>query len=92
MNATYAEEDGKPAVTHLDHVNLGPAVDAARRDPHPPGPQHQGGRHPLLRRVHRRYEVIGKVTENKLSPDDFAGTSITITNPGTVGTVQSVPA
>ena len=28
---------------------------------------------------------------NKLTPDDFAGATVTLTNPGTIGTVQSVP-
>ncbi len=36
-------------------------------------------------------DVIRKVRTNKLSPDDFAGATITLTNPGTIGTVQSVP-
>ena len=36
-------------------------------------------------------ELIRKVRSNKLSPDDFAGTTVTLTNPGTIGTVQSVP-
>ena len=36
-------------------------------------------------------EMIRKVRSNKLSPDDFAGVTVTLTNPGTIGTVQSVP-
>src|SRR5699024_2734801 len=36
-------------------------------------------------------DLIRKVRSNKLSPDDFAGGTITLTNPGTIGTVQSVP-
>jgi 2-oxoglutarate dehydrogenase E1 component len=36
-------------------------------------------------------DLIRKVRSNKLTPDDFAGASITLTNPGTIGTVQSVP-
>ena len=36
-------------------------------------------------------ELIRKVRTNKLSPDDFAGTTGTITNPGMIGTVHSVP-
>ena len=36
-------------------------------------------------------ELIRKVRTGKLSPDDFAGATITLTNPGTIGTVQSVP-
>ncbi len=36
-------------------------------------------------------ELIRKVRSNKLSPDDFAGATVSLTNPGTIGTVQSVP-
>src|SRR5438477_148060 len=36
-------------------------------------------------------ELIRKVRTNKIGVDDFAGTTITLTNPGTIGTVQSVP-
>ena len=32
-----------------------------------------------------------KIHTNKIAPDDFAGTTVTLTNPGTLGTVQSVP-
>src|SRR5207247_6506233 len=35
--------------------------------------------------------LIRKVRSNKLSPDDFSGITISLTNPGTIGTVQSVP-
>jgi multifunctional 2-oxoglutarate metabolism enzyme len=94
MNVTYAETDGKPARVPHEHVNLGLAVDVKRED---------GTRTLLVPNLkeaetldfaafHRAYEdLISKVNANKLSPDDFAGTTVTITNPGTVGTVQSVP-
>jgi hypothetical protein len=36
-------------------------------------------------------DLIRKVRTNKLTPDDFKGATITLTNPGTIGTVQSVP-
>src|SRR5205085_11871256 len=36
-------------------------------------------------------DVIHRVGENRLVPDDFAGTTVTITNPGMIGAVQSVP-
>ena len=36
-------------------------------------------------------EIIRKVKNNKLTIDDYAGANITLTNPGTIGTVQSVP-
>ena len=36
-------------------------------------------------------ELIAKTRENKLTADDFQGTNISLTNPGGVGTVASVP-
>src|SRR6185437_13674507 len=36
-------------------------------------------------------ELIVKVRSGKISPDDFAGTTSSITNPGMIGTVHSVP-
>src|SRR5918999_927881 len=94
MNVSFAEADGKPARVPHEHVNLGLAVDVKRDD---------GIRTLIVPNIkdadtldfaafHRAYEdLIAKVNANKLSPDDFAGTTVTITNPGTVGTVQSVP-
>src|SRR4029079_16596154 len=41
---------------------------------------------------HAAYEeLIRKARGNKLTPDDFAGTTVSITNPGTIGTLHSVP-
>ena len=36
-------------------------------------------------------ELITKTRENKLTADDFQGTNVTLTNPGGLGTVASVP-
>jgi 2-oxoglutarate dehydrogenase E1 component len=36
-------------------------------------------------------EIIRKVKSNKLTVEDFQGANVTLTNPGTIGTVQSVP-
>ncbi|MDQ1432249.1 MAG: multifunctional 2-oxoglutarate metabolism enzyme [Actinomycetota bacterium] len=94
LNSAYAEEDGKPVVVRHQQVNLGLAVDVQRRD----------GSHSLLvpcvkgadaldfAGFWRAYEdLIAKVRSNKISPDDFTGTTCTITNPGMIGTVHSVP-
>jgi 2-oxoglutarate dehydrogenase E1 component len=95
MNASYQEgDDGKPTVIRHPHVNLGLAVDVEKSD---------GSRTLLVPVVKNAdtldfrgfwlaYEdLIRKVRSNKLSPDDFAGTTVTLTNPGTIGTKQSVP-
>jgi multifunctional 2-oxoglutarate metabolism enzyme len=94
MNSTFEVVDGKPTVEHHEHVNLGLAVDVEKSD----------GSHTLLvpniKRAdtlhfdafHAAYEeAVGKVRSGKLGADDFAGTTGTVTNPGTIGTMHSVP-
>ena len=84
-----------PSVVRHEHVNLGLAVDveAPRRHALAARAEHQGRRRARLRRLlagvrgaHRARCATGKI-----SPDDFAGTTGTITNPGMIGTVHSVP-
>ena len=95
MNSTYLEgADGKPRVIRHEHVGLGLAVDVEKSD---------GSRSllvPVIRDADtldfRAFwgtyeEIIRKVRSNKLTVDDFAGATITLTNPGTIGTKQSVP-
>jgi 2-oxoglutarate dehydrogenase E1 component len=95
MNATFIEGDGgEPYVERHEHIGLGLAVDVEKTD----------GSRTLLVPVIRdadtldfrsfwiAYEdLIRKVRNNKLTPEDFAGVTVTLTNPGTIGTVQSVP-
>jgi 2-oxoglutarate dehydrogenase E1 component len=94
LNATFESVDSKPVVIIHQHVNLGLAVDVKRRD----------GTHSLLVPCvksadtmnfaefwHAYEELIEKVRTGKVTPDDFAGTTCTITNPGMIGTVHSVP-
>jgi multifunctional 2-oxoglutarate metabolism enzyme len=85
---------GKPGVIHHKHVGLGLAVDQEKSD---------GSRTLLVpcikdadtldfRSFVLAYEdLIRKIHTNKIAPDDFAGTTVSLTNPGTLGTVQSVP-
>jgi 2-oxoglutarate dehydrogenase E1 component len=95
MNRSFAEaNDGSPRLVTPDHVNLGLAVDVQKRD---------GSRSlvvPVIRAadsldfagfIGAYDELVRKVTSNKLSPDDFAGATATLTNPGTIGTERSVP-
>jgi multifunctional 2-oxoglutarate metabolism enzyme len=95
MNNTFVEgADGKPRLVRNDHVNMGLAVDVAKGD---------GSRSlvvPVLRDADTLdfagflaayEEIIRKVRGNKLTLEDFQGATITLTNPGTIGTVQSVP-
>jgi 2-oxoglutarate decarboxylase len=94
MNASYAQADGKPAVVTPEHVNLGLAIDVTKPD---------GSRSLLVpsikaaelmdfREFWQAYEdIVRKARMNKLTADDFAGTTISLTNPGGIGTVHSVP-
>jgi multifunctional 2-oxoglutarate metabolism enzyme len=94
MTHAYAETDGQPYRLDPGAVNLGLAVDVERAD---------GSRLlvvPVIREAeamdfaafHARYEeLVEKARSNKLSPDDMSGGTITLTNPGTLGTTASVP-
>ncbi|HEX3200953.1 MAG TPA: 2-oxo acid dehydrogenase subunit E2, partial [Actinomycetes bacterium] len=94
MTTMYREVDGKPNAARPAHVNLGLAVDTRRPD---------GSRTLLVPNIKqadtldfaafvRAYEeIIGKGKANRLTVQDFADTTLTITNPGTIGTVLSVP-
>src|SRR5690349_332578 len=94
MVRMFAEEDGKPFAIEGNPVNLGIAVDVEKKD----------GSHSLMvpaikgadgldfSGFHSNYEeLIAKTRENKLSADDFQGTNISLTNPGGIGTMASVP-
>jgi 2-oxoglutarate decarboxylase len=99
LNSSFVppkEDDAKPtpAVIHHEHVGLGIAVDQQRSD----------GSRTLLVPVIKQADTLGfhgfwsayeelirKVRSGKIGADDFSGATVTLTNPGTVGTVQSVP-
>jgi multifunctional 2-oxoglutarate metabolism enzyme len=94
MNSTFVREGDQPEVVRHQHVGLGIAVDVEKKD---------GSRTLVVPCVKNAdtldfksfwsayEELIRKVRNNKLSPDDFSGTTMSLTNPGTIGTVQSVP-
>ena len=94
MNRSFAEVGGKPAMVEPAHVNLGLAIDQQRDD----GsrqllvPAIKGAETMDFAQFWSAYEdIIRKARNNALTPDDFAGTTISLTNPGTIGTVHSVP-
>src|SRR6266513_1677193 len=94
MTHAFQEVAGKPHRFDPQGVSLGLAVDVEKKD---------GGRAlvvPVIKHAermdfaafHATYEtLVEKARTNKLLPDDFAGATITLTNPGTIGTVASVP-
>ncbi|HVQ88147.1 MAG TPA: multifunctional oxoglutarate decarboxylase/oxoglutarate dehydrogenase thiamine pyrophosphate-binding subunit/dihydrolipoyllysine-residue succinyltransferase subunit [Actinomycetes bacterium] len=94
LNASYAEVDGKPVVVKPEHVNLGLAIDLQKPD----GtrqlvvPSVKAAEDMDFTQFWAAYEdVVRRARGGKLTADDFAGTTISLTNPGTIGTVHSVP-
>jgi len=94
MNEAYVEENGKPAVAKPEHVNLGLAIDNQTPD---------GTRQLLVPNIKQAesmdfrqfwtayQDIVRKARSSKLAVTDFANTTLSITNPGTIGTVHSVP-
>jgi 2-oxoglutarate decarboxylase len=94
MNASYAVDDGKPMLVQPAHVNLGLAIDLQRSDGQRQlvVPNIKAAEALDFRQFWAAYEeVIRKARGGKLTLDDFQGTTISLTNPGTIGTVHSVP-
>lgn len=94
MNNSYAEMAGKPVLTTPGNVGLGLAIDL----------QNANGTRSLVVAAIRNadtmdfsgfwaaYEdIVRRARGGKLTADDFAGTTISLTNPGGIGTVHSVP-
>ena len=97
MNATFIEavdKKGTPGIRRHEHVGLGLAVDVEKSD---------GTRNLLVpvirdadtmdfRAFLMAYEdIVRKVHGATFGADDFVGATVSLTNPGTLGTVQSVP-
>ncbi|MSO25587.1 MAG: multifunctional oxoglutarate decarboxylase/oxoglutarate dehydrogenase thiamine pyrophosphate-binding subunit/dihydrolipoyllysine-residue succinyltransferase subunit, partial [Candidatus Nanopelagicaceae bacterium] len=94
MNSFYTQLDGKPAIGHPEHVNLGIAIDLAKAD----GsrqllvPSMKGCENLDFAQFWSAYEeMVHKARGGTLTVEDFAGTTLSLTNPGTIGTVHSVP-
>ncbi len=94
QNVYYEEVDGKPTAVQPAHVNFGLAIDMPKPD---------GSRLLVVPNIKKAetmnfsefwnaYEVlVKKARDNKLTAEDYAGTNISLTNPGGIGTVHSVP-
>ncbi len=94
MNTFYGEVDGKPALGKPEHINLGIAIDLAKPD---------GSRQLLVPSIKgcealdfgqfwvAYEEIVKKARAGTLTVEDYAGTTVSLTNPGTIGTVHSVP-
>src|SRR5215203_5177777 len=94
MNSAYAEVDGKPVLVQPEHVNFGLAIDLPKSD----GSRSlvvasiKGAEEMDFARFWAAYEdIIRRARQGKLTLEDFSGTTISLTNPGTIGTNHSVP-
>ncbi len=94
MNDAYAELEGQPHRIQRDAVRLGLAVDVQKKD---------GSRTLLVPNLKdaqkldfaaflRAYDdLVARARKGTITPDDFMGTTVSLTNPGTVGTTSSAP-
>ncbi|MGP5072661.1 multifunctional oxoglutarate decarboxylase/oxoglutarate dehydrogenase thiamine pyrophosphate-binding subunit/dihydrolipoyllysine-residue succinyltransferase subunit [Arthrobacter rhombi] len=94
QNVSYREVDGKPSSVQPAHVGFGIAIDIPKPD---------GSRMLAVPNIKKAetlnfsefwntYEdLIQRARGNKLTADDYAGTTVSLTNPGGIGTVHSVP-
>ncbi|HWW61891.1 MAG TPA: multifunctional oxoglutarate decarboxylase/oxoglutarate dehydrogenase thiamine pyrophosphate-binding subunit/dihydrolipoyllysine-residue succinyltransferase subunit, partial [Thermoanaerobaculia bacterium] len=94
MNAAFAMNDGQPTRIDRADVNLGIAIDLEKKD---------GSRSLLVPNIKRAQamdfaqflkaynDIVRKARNNALEIADFEGTTISLTNPGTIGTIASVP-
>ncbi|MGK8555617.1 multifunctional oxoglutarate decarboxylase/oxoglutarate dehydrogenase thiamine pyrophosphate-binding subunit/dihydrolipoyllysine-residue succinyltransferase subunit [Nocardia amamiensis] len=94
MNRHYAEIDGKPNSVTPAHTNLGLAIDLPGKD----GNRAlvvaaiKGCEEMTFGQFHGAYEdIVRRARDGKLTAEDFSGVTISLTNPGTIGTVHSVP-
>jgi 2-oxoglutarate dehydrogenase E1 component len=95
MNCFFGDVEGKPAVISPEHVNLGIAIDLVNPK--------DGSRSLVVASIKgaeqmdfaqfwNAYEdIVRRARSGKLGADDFAGTTISLTNPGGIGTVHSMP-
>lgn len=94
LNVGYGNIDGTPSKLEHENVNLGIAIDIEKKD---------GSRNLLVPNIKAAdkmnfeqffvayNEQVTKARAGKLEIADFAGTTISLTNPGTIGTAASNP-
>ncbi|MCX7877390.1 MAG: multifunctional oxoglutarate decarboxylase/oxoglutarate dehydrogenase thiamine pyrophosphate-binding subunit/dihydrolipoyllysine-residue succinyltransferase subunit [Ignavibacteria bacterium] len=94
MNNSFGIINGKPHLIKKTHVNLGLAVDIEKKDGSRslivPNIKHADKMN--FREFFDSYnDIINRSKSGKIDISDFQGTTITLTNPGTIGTVASQP-
>ncbi|QBX57626.1 multifunctional oxoglutarate decarboxylase/oxoglutarate dehydrogenase thiamine pyrophosphate-binding subunit/dihydrolipoyllysine-residue succinyltransferase subunit [Nocardioides seonyuensis] len=94
MNNSFTEVDGKPTMVTPAHINLGLAIDQQKPDGTRQlvAPSIKGCETMDFAGFWTAYEeMIRKARDNKLTMDDYSGTTISLTNVGGLGTNNSVP-
>lgn len=94
LNFGYGVVDGVPSRIENEHINLGLAIDIEKKD----GsrnllvPNIKGAETMNFAEFFAAYnETVAKARGGKLAIEDFQGTTVSLTNPGTIGTVASNP-
>lgn len=94
MNNSFISKNNQPFLVKKEHINLGLAVDIEKKD---------GSRSLIVPNIKSAEsmnfveffdaynDIINKSRENKIEVSDFMGTTVSLTNPGTIGTVTSTP-
>ena len=93
LNCGYEERDGKPHRVRRGGINLGLAIDVEKRGKRMllvPNLKN-AAQYDFLGFLNAYNEIVFKARKGRLTVDDFQETSVTITNPGMIGTVLSVP-
>jgi len=94
LNDSFLEKDGENFRVVNQKVNLGIAIDVAgaggARALVVPSIKNAGEMN-FAQYMAAFDDLVARGRKAKLTVDDFAGTTISLTNPGTVGTVGSVP-
>jgi 2-oxoglutarate decarboxylase len=94
LNDAYAELDFQPHRIQRDAVRLGIAVDVQKKD----GTRtllvpniKDAGRLNFSEFLRAFDDLVSRSRKGTISPDDFIGTTVSLTNPGTMGTTASAP-
>ncbi len=94
LNDGFTNQNGSPARINRDSVNLGIAIDVEKKD----GtrgllvPNIKNANNMTFSQFLAAYDdTVSRAREGKLQIADFQGTTISLTNPGPIGTVSSTP-
>ena len=94
LNNSYTTINNKPHLLTKEYINLGIAVDLIKKN---------GDRSLIVPNIKKAGQkdfaefcaaydgMVSKSRRGKIEPDDFQGTTISLTNPGGIGTVSSIP-